>query len=896
MGLFAPILFAILAMVSPWAIGGNWPFARTCFIGFSILGLVLALLELITRRKRFRFQLIWVLLLAGAGLTYLQTVPLNDSVREGIQSVAGAESKFVSESLQSPSVYPAATREKLVDLVLGIGLFFASLFLLSERKRIVIMMGALTLVGVALSFFGIAQNMSWNGKLFWQYELLQGGWPFASFVNKNNAAGFLLVTFSTSLFFIAQQVFAFSRNRQNSNLILNSDDWESEHMDGKRTIRSKLLEAVAGLQPRHLYFGAAIAIIFAGIFGSLSRGGMVALAGASSVGFLLIARANRWMVVLLTIVMVAGGIGLVIYSEQSTAISSQIESFTDLEKAASSRFVHWNDAWPFAVENWVAGTGNGTYRYVSPNFETDAFQRTFAHAENIYLETLVEMGIVGCLLLMLILICCLVSSVRLCRRSSSNDQALGLVGLVCLTGQLIAAFFDFGLYQPANLVVMSIVMGMVVGRAARPESVRVKSENTGITPLISENGDGSSRRIENKSTLNLIPGVIVLVAIAGTCWAGYESLGIESRKHAGRTVAKLKRQNGEARGIDKILDQAQLDLERAIKIRPDDSESHFQLGELMILKYRIKAAEQSADLLKKEKAAILLEQPTIEFEIPSEEMIWNSTSISILHREYRLAERKQKELAVQLKESKLADQYLSNAYQAFLKAESCCPRLGKTQLRLAQLSAFFDPGNEASHLDTALSRAPNNTQLLFDCGLLALNSGEHTVAIELWGRCLANPYSHTYERPIVELSQMELPLKAMFERVLPLRPEFLLMTARKYFHEPRLMLPKKFLLAHTKKVIEKTDLSEIERLFYLAEADRMSGQFQSAIIYYRQAIELEPSNVVWRFQYANCLYQVGEYDEAIRQLKICELEPSKIHSNIKPLLNRIRLERVPKRT
>ena len=42
-----------------------------------------------------------------------------------------------------------------------------------------------------LMIVGNDQKVSWNEKLYWTYELTQGGQPFASYVNRNSAAGYL---------------------------------------------------------------------------------------------------------------------------------------------------------------------------------------------------------------------------------------------------------------------------------------------------------------------------------------------------------------------------------------------------------------------------------------------------------------------------------------------------------------------------------------------------------------------------------------------------------------------------------------------------------------------------------------------------------------------------------
>jgi len=45
--------------------------------------------------------------------------------------------------------------------------------------------------GVAIAFFGLVQQLTWNGRLFWQVPLEQGGEPFGPFVDRNHAGGFL---------------------------------------------------------------------------------------------------------------------------------------------------------------------------------------------------------------------------------------------------------------------------------------------------------------------------------------------------------------------------------------------------------------------------------------------------------------------------------------------------------------------------------------------------------------------------------------------------------------------------------------------------------------------------------------------------------------------------------
>ena len=119
---------------------------------------------------------------------------------------------------------------------------------------------------------------------------------------------------------------------------------------------------------------------------------------------------------------------------------------------------------------YLFGTGSGTYRYVSPSFQTFYFRIIFAHAESVYVETLVELGHP------LDLHCywpsylsCSITRLFWSGVLTDLDRALGIAAISALVGQVMIAFFDFGIYQPANGIAMAILMGTAVARAVRQE-------------------------------------------------------------------------------------------------------------------------------------------------------------------------------------------------------------------------------------------------------------------------------------------------------------------------------------------------------------------------------------------------------------------------------------------
>ena len=106
-------------------------------------------------------------------------------------------------------------------------------------------------------------------------------------------------------------------------------------------------------------------------------------------------------------------------------------------------------------------------------------------------------------------------------------------------------------------------------------------------------------------------------------------------------------------------------------------------------------------------------------------------------------------------------------------------------------------------------------------------------------------------------------------------------------------LPKKFLVVHIKRLIENsTDLGELKKKLLLADAANRIEDYPTAVANYGDALLLAPQKVPWRYDYAFALFKTKQFDEAVRQLKVCELDPSFRKNRITWLLRRIRRDRL----
>jgi O-antigen ligase len=194
--------------------------------------------------------------------------------------------------------------------------------------------------------------------------------------------------------------------------------------------------------------GLAIVLCAGGIFLSLSRGGLVALAAVLVAGTVL---AGRWRlaVTAMLVAVVAGGL---VYFTQFASLPAR-ERVTTVH-GGTGRSDLWTVGLRMVRANPVGGVGVGNFEAVSRDYvlQPGPLQRTdliFAAnpkvAHNTYLQIMAETGIAGLLLFLAIVIGCLALALRAARVSARNDdrrmEALARSLMLGLTGMLVADFF-----------------------------------------------------------------------------------------------------------------------------------------------------------------------------------------------------------------------------------------------------------------------------------------------------------------------------------------------------------------------------------------------------------------------------------------------------------------------
>jgi putative inorganic carbon (hco3(-)) transporter len=219
----------------------------------------------------------------------------------------------------------------------------------------------------------------------------------------------------------------------------------------------------------------AIPLCAAGIFLSLSRGGLIALAAVLVAGTML---AGRWRLAM-TAVLVAVALGGVVYFTQIASLPARERITTS--NGGSGRSDLWTVGLRMVRAHPVSGVGVGNFPVVSRNYVLQPgtllrsdliFSSEPKIAHNTYLQIAAETGVPGLLLFLGIVLACLSCTLRAARlwarRHDRVMEALARSLLLALIGMLVADFFISQMYSKLLWVGLALAPAMLA--VARDEA------------------------------------------------------------------------------------------------------------------------------------------------------------------------------------------------------------------------------------------------------------------------------------------------------------------------------------------------------------------------------------------------------------------------------------------
>jgi tetratricopeptide (TPR) repeat protein len=596
-----------------------------------------------------------------------------------------------------------------------------------------------------------------------------------------------------------------------------------------RDSRSRLLNRLMSMTTTGMILSSAAILILGAILCSLSRGGIMAVVvGMLVIVTLLVRNRGVQRVALLLIVASVLATGLAMWMGRGEEIANRFAALrSDWKHAARGRLDHWVESLAIVPDYWRVGAGLGTYRYLYPQYQQTPRHGWYYHAENQYLEALIDGGLGGLLLLLLAIgtaTWVMVRSLRCWELGGHGPVAVG--GLFALATSAVQATVDFNLYMPANALLLAVWMAMPMSTSHLEPSV---------TDPSSPGTDSIGRRF------------VWALALAACAWGAY--WGTQRLAEAADTDAtrqELDRQQKADQDPQSLADS----MGRLARTASDSATACATLAAWHQWQYRAAALRELTEELGDRADASFL---------------WDLTDPVMLHRQIH---RRLRDGRAQILQSHALHDHLSQSYDWWRRAVSDCPLDPSLHLAIATLApAVSDVEVEERCLRRAVQLAPMDPDVLFRAARLAHQAGLKPLAHAWWNRSLRITEMHLGD--VMQLVMRETTTAQSLSDIFAGQPERAIRAAAFVETDMGILTARSTFAAVAEQALANTDLDEAARYYVQGSIARLTNRLTEAITYLETAVRLRPRALNWRLDLAELLFAEGRFTDAHRQASIC---------------------------
>lgn len=439
----------------------------------------------------WRILMIPMLCLAGWTLAWMQTVPagktivglvsrgsvsvyadwIPEAIRQEVLTAAGSDQFHSQAAGIAAGWHPVSICVELTRSAQAGPAIFAVVCLLSAivfrtRRTLVVMLACVAISGGLMAFLAISDQIRAPSPSIDNSILTPGarlGAPFGSFVCRNNAAGYLNLTLAAAVGLLVYSfLLAKERSDGDEKYQLQPENWWDRPI-------FFLQNAILQIDAATVFALVLVIMNASGVLASQSRGGTLGVVAGGLITCLLTnSRSSKWwqpIAILLSVGGVAillGSIGLI------EPIRLRLETLWSSDTPQDGRLGHWADALTAAWYHFPGGAGLGTHRYAYLPYQQHSAGAWFVNADNTSVEWLVEGGVWLLPLAIAAVTIVAVSLVRLAGiRKAPHLTALIAAGWFMIGSQLVCQFFDFGILLPSNYVTAAILVGGIMGASGR---------------------------------------------------------------------------------------------------------------------------------------------------------------------------------------------------------------------------------------------------------------------------------------------------------------------------------------------------------------------------------------------------------------------------------------------
>ena len=772
---------------------------------------------------------------------------IDDSVSQSTneQDRLNAAKDATIRSLQTgETISRAATRFELVRLVMVLTAFYLGAQLFATSRAQLWLWSVLGLNGAIIAFFGLCQQVSWNGKMFWTFPFKHRGLPFSAFVNRNNAAGYMCICLAAAIGVLAWSFTKWLPPRHAG------EDFDSPPRRKRQAFGSRLSEFIRDLNAKKLFACTLVVLCATGVVATTSRGGWLALLVGAVATCLFAVKSGR--LAALSLVMGLGFVsaGVVAWSGLGNRISQRWDQLITVDTIANdSRWDHWRDAMHVVHDFPMTGTGFGTYQYAYLPYQSNPqlAHLRFYNADNQFVEWMVEGGIVGLgLVLCTVALFLRVIFVLLTQSRFDVRETSGIVGVFLIASQCTSASFDFGPTMPANMLALAVLFGSLSARAA------VLKDQTAIRD---RNRESSRPALLQKV---LVPIVAICLVVAGSF--GLRELNAAANVHAVSRYQPVF-DSPEAMELDKVNESIDR-LTAAMTDYADDPDAQLALANLYLYRFRLR-----------EFRLTMKTQPDA-----NAEEAWNLSTHLVLFRQANLWRRTgQLERLETLLDLESVKTDLVPAFEHLTLAQAACLLMPDVDVAMASLVFISDAKHFTgeTHLRHGLVIAPVSAEAFYEVGEVALLADLDDFSYSCLRRSLE--LSPEFLMPIHRSLAGRMSLAEEIDRVLPDSAELSIQLAQSYRATDD-QAGRHFLANRVIDLLAQPaeGSDEAQRRHQLGKARLLLGEVDQAIEDYRQALELSPEKTDWRLEFCSVLLTYKSPVLALREAQIAlRLDPNR---------------------
>ena len=357
------------------------------------------------------------------------------------------------------SVTPWLTRRALFGPAIFGLLVMLGIITFRNADRLKLFLALTGVFGAVLSFLGLADIINMETTEQWIDVASPSASSFASFVNRNNAGGYLNLTLASILGYFVW------RHSAKTEKVRRQRGYRREYDTAHYSRLAKMIrKAVAVVENSPIVLLSALITIGA-IISCGSRGAVLGtLAGLLAIGLVRIGRKSAPTRVIARIGIVMFVLLVIGIVSMTDLAGTRLATLWQTDLAENGRFEHWYDAIVTAANYLPMGSGLGTYRYAYLPYQEFSASGWAINADSLPLEWLVEGG----LWLLPLAIIGLVMIVRMLAEIGHNSshwpqgQAIVVCGMFMICSQVVSQAFDFGFLLPSNLMTFALLTGAIV--------------------------------------------------------------------------------------------------------------------------------------------------------------------------------------------------------------------------------------------------------------------------------------------------------------------------------------------------------------------------------------------------------------------------------------------------